>query len=162
MRDLAKAAGIQAPGIYHYFKGKKDILYEIDENSWKKFSENILDEMTRVQDPEEKIKIYIRNMINYQLALGHASFLVNNSLSTKLSKKRNERDTRVFHLLRDILRDAAKQRGDEKAIDPTIAAFSLFGMVANIYKWYKPKGRISLEELIEQIILHFFHGFYGK
>ena len=162
MRDLAKAVNIQAPGLYYYFKSKKEILYEINEQSWRIFQESILDKVIKVHDPEEKIKIYIRNMIKYQLSILPITFIVDDSISTKHIKARKAKDAEVFHLLRDILRELAEIKGTQNTIDPTLAAFSLYNIVARIYKWYNPKGRISLEELTDQITRLFLHGFYGE
>ena len=55
-----------------------------------------------------------------------------------------------------------ERKGKNNTTDPTIASFILFNMVARIYRWYNPEGRITVEELTEQIINHFLNGFYGR
>ena len=83
MRDLAKAVGIQAPGIYYHFKSKKDILYQINQESWQTYNELILNEAKGIADPEEKIKLYIRNMILYQFKLGEKTLILDDSMPVK-------------------------------------------------------------------------------
>lgn len=161
MRDLAKAVGIQAPGIYYHFKSKRDILYQINQESWQKFNELILNEAKEIADPEEKIKLYIRNMIIYQFRLGQTTLILDDSTPVKYIRERKTQEREVFNFLRDTLRELAEIKGIQKTMDPTVGAFTLYSMVARIYKWYNPKGRMSLEELANQIIRFFFNGFYG-
>ena len=162
MRDLAKAVGIQAPGIYYHFKSKKDILYQINQESWQKFNELILNEAKEIADPEEKIKLYIRNMIIYQFKLGQTTLILDDSTPVKYIRERKTQEREVFNFLRDTLRELAEIKGIQKTTDPTVGAFTLYSMVARIYKWYNPKGRMSLEELANQMIRFFFNGFYGN
>jgi TetR/AcrR family transcriptional regulator, cholesterol catabolism regulator len=160
-RDLAKAVGIQAPGIYYYFKSKKEILIELNEESWRRFREMVLEPAARAADPEERIKLYIRNMIKYQLALGEKTLLVDDSVTIKNVGSRKAYEREVFNFLRDSLRELSKNRGIENPINANLGAFALFAMVARVYQWYKPKGPISLEDLSDQMIRLFLEGFLG-
>jgi AcrR family transcriptional regulator len=162
MRDLGKAVGIQAPGLYYYFKSKKDILHEINEESWQKFHEMILDKAKEVSDPEERIKLYIRNMVKYQFVLSERTLLIDDSTPMKYIKGRKEEEKEVFYFLKHTLDELAKAKGLKNNIDPTIAAFTVYSMVARIYRWYNPNGRISIEELTDQVIQLFLYGFYGR
>jgi AcrR family transcriptional regulator len=162
MRDLGKAVGIQAPGLYHYFKNKKEILKQINEDSWQKFHEMILDEAEKVIDPEERIKLYIRNMIKYQFVLAEKTLIVDDSIPIRHVKGRREEEREVIYFLRDTLRELTESKGLRNNINLTLAAFTLFSMVARIYRWYRPDGRLNLEELTEQVTQLFFHGFYGR
>ena len=162
MRDLGKAVGIQAPGLYHYFKNKKEILQQINDDSWQKFHEMILDEAKKVADPEEKIKLYIRNMIKYQFVLAEKTLIVDDSIPMRHVKGRREEEREVFCFLRDTLSELVETKGLKTTIDLTLAAFTLFSMVARIYRWYRPDGRLNLEELTEQVIRVFLYGFYGR
>jgi AcrR family transcriptional regulator len=162
MRDLGKAVGMQAPGLYHYFKNKKQILQQINDDSWQKFHEMILDEAKRVADPEERIKLYIRNMIKYQFVLAEKTLIVDDSIPMRHIKGRREEEREVFHFLRNTLREIAETKGLKNSIDSTLTAFTLFSIVARIYRWYDPNGPVSLEELTEQVIRLFLYGFYGR
>lgn len=162
MRDLGKAVGIQAPGLYHYFKNKKEILRQINKDSWQKFHEMILEEATKVANPEDRIKLYIRNMIKYQFVLAEKTLIVDDSIPMRHIKGRKEEEREVFYFLRDTLHELAETKGLRNNINFTLAAFTLFSMVARIYRWYKPDGRLNLEELTEQMIQLFLYGFYGR
>ena len=65
-------------------------------------------------------------------------------------------------LVRDTLAELKKRGHAKTDTDPTVAAFSLIGMISRVYKWYDPKGRIGAEELAEQTIQLFFRGLEGR
>lgn len=162
LRDLGKAVGIQAPGLYYYFKSKKEILRQINEDSWQKYHEMILNKAKEVADPEERIKLYIRNMIKYQFELAEKTLIVDDSIPMRHIKGRKEEEREVLYFLRNTLDELAKAKGLKNNIDPTLAAFTVYSMVARIYRWYNPKGRIGIEELTDQVIQLFLYGFYGR
>lgn len=53
MRILAKAAGVQAPAIYNYFKSKKEILQTIESEGWREFREMVFDPVKSTRTPKE-------------------------------------------------------------------------------------------------------------
>lgn len=162
MRELAKAVNIQAPGIYHYFRSKKDILYQINETNWQKFCEQVLAEARKEDNPEERIKSYIRNMLKMELGFGEKFLILEEFISTKYVRNRKAQEREVFCFFRDALHELAEIKGIQNTLDPTVGAFSLFAMITRIYKWYNPKGKLSIQELTDQITRLFFHGVYGR
>ena len=54
-----------------------------------------------------------------------------------------------MHFLRETLEELAA-RGKLRDIDPTIGAFGLQGMVLWLSRWFRPDGRLSAEEVVDQ------------
>jgi TetR/AcrR family transcriptional regulator, cholesterol catabolism regulator len=162
MKDLGKAAGVQAPAIYYHFKSKKDLLDQLNEDGWKQFHAMILDPAEQIKDPVERIKLFVSAMISYQLQLGKKTLVIDDSLVIKKNARRKAQEREVIHFLRDCLREITEGQDQQLSIDPTLAAFSLHYMVGRVHKWFKPKGQISVTELGEQIVRLFLYGFMGK
>ena len=162
IKDVGKKVGIQGPGIYHYFKSKEDLLSSILDTSFKLFTENIIDEMEKKSDPEEKIKLLLTNVIKMELNFGEVPLIVDDSLNKKFKKIKEERQRQIVTIIRQTLQELVVIKGIEKPIDLTVATFSLIGMSVWIYKWYNPKGRLNIEDLTDEITRFFFHGFYGR
>ncbi len=161
-RDIAKAVGIKAPGIYYYFKSKKEILHELNEESWRLFREMVLDQAKEASDPAERISLYIQNMIKYQLKLGEKTLILDDSVTVKNVGRRKLYEREVFDFLRDNLKELSQIKGTKNNhINATVATFALFNMVSKTYQWYKPKGNIGIEELGNQMVRLFFDGFLG-
>lgn len=162
MKDLGKAAGVQAPAIYYHFKNKKDLLDQLNEDSWTQFRAMILDPAKQTKDPVERIRVFVSAMIAYQLQLGKKTLVIDDSLVIRKTTGRKAQEREVIHFLRDSLREIAESRHQQPDIDPTLAAFSLHYMVGRVHKWFKPKGRMNIAELGDQIVRLFFHGFLGE
>ena len=143
---LAKAVGIQAPAIYRHFKSKKEILRLIDEESRRGFQEMVFDPVKSLADPEERIRVYIRNMISYQFIQGNdKSVMISSNEVRKANKNRKYYDRQVFDFFRETLGELSRRQNLAERLNPTIAAFSLFSLVMTAYKWYNPRGIVGLK-----------------
>jgi TetR/AcrR family transcriptional regulator, cholesterol catabolism regulator len=161
LRHFVKAVGMQVPGIYYYFKSKKDILYQIHQDSWQKFREMVLDRAQELTGPEEKIKVYVSN-IKFQLVMAEKNLMADDSVASKTIKGRKGHEREVFKFLRGALGELAAAKGLKNSINLSHAAFALFAMVSRVYRWYKPNDKLSPEELTEEIMRLFFFGFCGS
>src|SRR5438128_9145470 len=68
MRDLSSASGMSLAGLYHYFESKEKLLYLIQKQSFSTILERLKERMAGVSDPEEQIRVFIRNHLEYFLA----------------------------------------------------------------------------------------------
>jgi AcrR family transcriptional regulator len=159
LRDLGKAAGIQAPGVYYYFKSKKDILNQLHRDSWNRFRVMVLDQAKEAGDPEERIRAYVYNMIKFQGVMAEKNLMLDNSVSVRNIKGRKACEREVFEFLRDTLGEFAAEKGLENDINPTLAAFSLYAIASHVHHWYRQNGKLSLEEVAEYVIRLFLFGF---
>src|SRR5438128_7302063 len=68
MRDLSRASGMSLAGLYHYFESKEKLLYLIQKQSFSTILERLKQRLAGVSDPEEQIRVFIRNHLEYFLA----------------------------------------------------------------------------------------------
>ena len=61
-------------------------------------------------------------------------------------------------LVRRILADVQAQHAGAK-LDLTVATYALFGMMNWIYNWYDPSGKLSVNDLVDNITRLFLSGF---
>jgi hypothetical protein len=61
-----------------------------------------------------------------------------------------ERMRIYFDLIRDTLREL-KSEGRLRDVDPTVAAFSLLGMILWLPRWFRQTGRLSQEQVAVEI-----------
>jgi hypothetical protein len=63
-------------------------------------------------------------------------------------------------LVRRILADVqARQAGERPPVDLTVATYALFGMMNWIYNWYDPAGKLSVNDLVDNLTRLFLTGF---
>lgn len=156
MKDIAKACGFRPANIYNFFDSKESILNEI-----------LLQEMMEIVSPIKHLKDdegvnpveCMRMMIenHVKLTLGEKSKskllfdvgLKNLTLSNrkKIIKLRDDYDSIGIA----IIRRGKKAGIFMKNIDEKIAVFSIASIIARSRIWYSPKGRYTVDEIIDFI-----------
>src|SRR5207302_8188468 len=68
MRDLSRASGMSLAGLYYYFESKERLLYLIQKHTFTTIVERLRDRLQDVSDPEQRIRVFILNHLEYFLA----------------------------------------------------------------------------------------------
>ena len=68
MRDLSRASGMSLAGLYYYFESKEKLLYLIQRHTFTTIVERLRRRLEGVGDPEERIRVFILNHLEYFLA----------------------------------------------------------------------------------------------
>jgi AcrR family transcriptional regulator len=139
MRDLAAAAGMSLSGLYHYFEGKDELLYELQRDAFERLT-GPLAELPQDLSPSGKIERLIQNHLEFfadhiteMKVLTHESDVLGDELARRMRRLRRS----YYELCLGIVTDLLKSRR-RRDLDPRIATMSLFGMINWIYTWYKP------------------------
>jgi AcrR family transcriptional regulator len=150
-RDIAEAGGISNASLYYYFDSKEDLLYRILDETISTGLIKIKEIEESDKSPKEKLVSFIDVFIKYYTIHPERMKLLGQEHKS-LTSKHNEALDRMrrdyVDILVRILEDLRKQ-GQTWDIDPTICSYAFFGMVAWTYRWYNPKGKVKLVELVE-------------
>src|ERR1700734_3018849 len=68
MRDLSRATGMSLAGLYYYFESKERLLFLIQKHTFTTILEKLKARLEGVTDPEDRIRIFILNHLEYFLA----------------------------------------------------------------------------------------------
>src|SRR5262245_65126080 len=68
MRDLSRASGMSLAGLYYYFESKEKLLYLIQRHAFTTILDRLRRRLEGVNDPEERIRVFIANHLEYFLA----------------------------------------------------------------------------------------------
>ena len=165
MRDISRATGVSLAGLYHYCKSKEELLFLIQDHCFGRVLERVEERIRGVSDPFEKLRIFIDNHLSFFAAnmaemkvLSHEA----ESLAGDLHAKVSTRKEKYAKLARRILRDIQESQTAKSRIDLTVATYALFGMMNWIYNWYDPSGKLSVNQLVDNITNLFLHGFLAS
>jgi AcrR family transcriptional regulator len=165
MRDISRATGVSLAGLYHYCKSKEELLFLIQDHCFGRVLERLEERINGTDDPFEKLRIFIDNHLSFFAAnmaemkvLSHEA----ESLAGDLHKHVSTKKERYAKLARKILRDIQDENGKRTGIDLTAATYALFGMMNWIYNWYDPRGKLSVNQLIDNITRLFLNGFLSS
>jgi TetR/AcrR family transcriptional regulator, cholesterol catabolism regulator len=151
--DIADALGITKAGLYHYIKGKTELLFEIMKYGLEELEREVLVPAREIEDPEQRLRFVITTharivtrgdgvvtiLVDEARALTHAQ----NRTVVRMKRK-------YIDCLRDTLDELKKQR-KLRGVDVTVAAFSITGAINWLSRWYRPGGSLSAEEIAWQI-----------
>src|SRR3977135_1821705 len=68
MRDLSRASGMSLAGLYYYFESKERLLFLIQKHAFSTIVQRLKKRLDGVSDPEEQVRVFILNHLQYFLA----------------------------------------------------------------------------------------------
>ena len=167
MRDLSRASSMSLAGLYYYFESKEKLLYLIQKHTFSTITEQLQARLREVSDPEERVRVFIRNHLEYFLAnlkamkvLSHEDEALAGSLGAEIAGMKRD----YYRLIRGLVEDLKRERGKgfNGEISSRVAALSLFGMMNWIYTWHDPKRDPGPEEVSERMADIFLRGLMGS
>jgi AcrR family transcriptional regulator len=160
IRDISRATDVSLAGLYYYFESKQKLLYLIQIHAFKSILEQLEELLEGVQEPEERLRLFVRNHIAYFLSHPHEMKVLaheDTMLEEPYRKEVAEIKRRYYELARGIFEDLRRQ-GRATAVNPRVAVLSLYGMMNWIYKWYNIKVDPRAEALADAMASIFLNG----
>ena len=154
MNDIAEAAGLTKAGIYHYIRGKEDLLFEIMMYAMDNVDRNIIAPAQEVADAEERLKTIVdRHTKSVIEGVGAITIVLEEMAALTPAHRRaiTSRKRAYFEFIRRTLEQLAEE-GKLRSVNPTIAAFSLLGMILWISRWYRRDGKITPQEALHDYL----------
>jgi AcrR family transcriptional regulator len=162
-RDIAGAAGINNASLYYYFDSKEQLLYQILEEVIRTGLERMTEIEQSARPLKEKLASTLRIHTTAAVDFDKMKLLVHDQRSLspghreELNQKQSEYVSRLIAILRQL-----QDQGEMLDIDLTVCAYAFFGMVSWAYRWYRPEGKVKLEELSDIFYTIFTQGIYRK
>jgi TetR/AcrR family transcriptional regulator, cholesterol catabolism regulator len=160
MREIARELGMNQSSLYHYFKSKEEILFNLAndamDDALPTLEEICATDLSAVEKLKKVLDFYIHHYAGDQDRL---TLLVNemNSLDSGHRRKVVDKQRRYVDLIRSILDQLGREKG-MRDVHPTVATFAFFGMVHYTIKWYDRQGPIDLDELARSFLEIFTRG----
>ena len=176
MRDISRATGVSLAGLYHYCKSKEELLFLIQDHCFGRVLERFEQRIKGIDDPFEKLRIFIDNHLSFFAAnmaemkvLSHEAESLAGDMHKHVSGKKEKYAKQARKILREIQERESEARPPGRAstassqvnnrIDLTVATYALFGMMNWIYNWYDSAGKLSVNQLVDNMTRLFVNGF---
>ena len=161
MNDVAAALKLSKGGLYHHFQSKDEILFNLMNHAMDITQERVIDEVKRVEGPEERLRTLIRRHIEVVMSVRDREITVmlheNHPLPPAMRRRINARKKDYVHFVESLIAEVQRD-GHRRGVTPRAAAFALLGMINWIYQWYRPEGTLHEESLVRQYTEIFFAG----
>lgn len=159
LRDIARIAGIQAASIYHHYPNKQSLLIEIMETYMQRLNTALEHILKEHHDPQQRLHAAIANHIRMHTNHKNEFFIIDTEIRALEEERRayilSLRDT-YEALLQTILREGMEQ-GIFRQSDTKVVSYAIIAMCTEVAAWFRPNGRLSVQQVItiySQIITH--------
>jgi TetR/AcrR family transcriptional regulator, cholesterol catabolism regulator len=140
MRDLSRSSGMSLAGLYYYFESKERLLHLIQKHTFTTIVQRLKARLEGVSSPEERIRIFILNHLEYFLAnqaamkvLSHEDEALKNGFGAEIAAIKRE----YYRICVGLLDELKREHGLH--FTTRLAVLSLFGMMNWIYTWHNPR-----------------------
>jgi AcrR family transcriptional regulator len=153
MGAIAERVGIAKPTLYHYWRSKEDILYEIH----KKFIQPLLDQQrsyaARELRPDDQLRRCVRDMLeSINEDPGYVRSFIEHGRELSDDRWKEVRASGREHrqLIEKAISDGVDQEMFRK-VNPTIAAYALLGLGSWATYWFQPGRALSADDVAEEL-----------
>jgi len=148
-QDLADAAGLVKGTLYYHIHSKDELLFEIHqkvtEEGIRVWSAIVHKDASPTELLKEMIIAHCRVMNRYRDSVAVFSEEMKYLSPERLQKVIERRDV-YTSLLEGVI--ARGMRSSEfRSFDPRISTLVILGMLNGMYRWYRPDGDLSPEEI---------------
>lgn len=162
MRDLSRESGMSLAGLYYYFESKERLLYLIQKHTFSTIVHRLKTRLEQVSDPEERVRVFILNHLEYFLAnqaamkvLSHEDEALKNGFGSEVAAIKRE----YYRICVGLLDELKRKRGLQ--FSTRIAVLSLFGMMNWIYTWHNPRVDADASAMAREMGDIFLRGVLG-
>lgn len=153
LQGLADEVGLHKTTLFHYFKNKEEILTEVMEISFKKYTE-ILDDAFKKSDlsSEEKFRLALEEQVAVICKYKHYINVALNEIKSlspenrgKYTRTRNDYGKHFEKIIQEVQAD--EKSNLFKGLDSKIITLGVLGMCNWIIKWYRKDGPLTPKEI---------------
>ena len=161
IREIGLKAHISNSIIYHYFKNKEEMLFEIIQAASQDLVNALVDIQRRIKNPIGCLKTMLTtHMVVWCLKRKkEVKIVVADDYFLKgKHREENLKIQRKIYSLYMLKLEELRDMGYLKPVDLKVLAFTLFGTVNWFFRWYHEGGPLSKEDVAQNVITIIFDG----
>ncbi|MBU9628055.1 TetR/AcrR family transcriptional regulator [Burkholderia multivorans] len=152
--DIAASLGFTKPFVYTYFTSKHSIL----ERLFDRIYDQVLQSATNFDGPshahpEQRLRHFVYGYIRKNLEQPQFAAVLleeEKNLSAEKLEYMRVKQHGFDDQLAQLIAECAEAVGSYIA-EPKLAALSISGMVRCLHRWYSPEGRMTIEQVCEEL-----------
>lgn len=167
VRDLARETGRSLAGLYHYFSGKEELLFQIQHHCYGSLLATVRQLLAAecAKTPHEKLVLFISHHLSYfrqnmdeMKVLAHEDTTLTGEHGERILQLKREYSQILVNVVGEYASEVLPRPGRPPA---DLAAFILFGMMNWLYTWPRALRQLPAERLAEAVAQIFLCGFPG-
>ena len=158
--EIASRVGITKAAIYYYFNSKMELMRLIMQLTTSRMNDAIKLADSKLSS-KEKLRKFIKYHVQYAAENRDDAKILFEQIDSlpvrtreSIRRKIKEDDIALQNILSDGVKNGSFAIGDVK-----IASYAILGMCNWLYRWYKPDGRLTSQQ-ISQIMMNILENGY--
>jgi AcrR family transcriptional regulator len=151
LRLLARKVGLQASSLYNYIDSKQQLLFWLCEETTSALAIELDQTLKDVEEPTERLRKFVAFHLGYHIVNRKQASVLQMEIRS-LNAKNSQAIAKLQRLYTDKVRsivDDGVADGSFRVADSEIATFALVQMLTAVTRWYRPQGRLTLDDLVE-------------
>lgn len=161
LQDIADRLGMLKGSLYYYIQSKEDLLFEVISDVHREGYAVVREAAEPPGDPIDRLGRTIRAHVEHECRHLVPTAVFLHELSS-LPVERRESVLGAGHVyqgvFRDLVAEAAEQGLVRDDVDPRVAGLSILGSTNWVYRWFRPDGPSSPEQIGAQLAAMAVHG----
>ncbi|MFD1546083.1 TetR/AcrR family transcriptional regulator [Nonomuraea guangzhouensis] len=149
IREIAREASLTIGSLYHYASSKEDLFLKLMRRNYESATRSAREAATSGSTPAERLANLVRAHVTLEVSDSNVWRLNRSELEVISTEARAElvalRDE-FEQIWRQLIEDGVAD-GSFTPDDPVLARFSIIQMCNGVALWYRPDGRLSLDEI---------------
>ena len=161
IREIGARAGVTTSIIYHYFKNKEEMLFEIVYTALQDLIETLRGIEGSIDDPVDCFREMLTATMKLHTLKHKKEIRIVAMERDTLRGKRREKCRRLQREVYDIYLAQLKRMaegGRLRDVDLTVLNISIFGTLTSFHTWHRERGRLSNDEVVRHIEEFIFKG----
>lgn len=157
LREVAEAVGLQVGSLYNHISSKEELLFGIMREVMVELLDHVRSAMDDADDAAGRIAAFMQASITFHARRQKETFIGNSELRSLDDAHRKE-IIKLRDEYQQLMAEALTEADDKDQLhidDVQLATFSALAICSSVATWYRPEGRLSIDELARRLPLQF-------
>lgn len=160
MQDIADAVGLQKGSLYHYISGKEDLLVVIIHDALGQYNARLTEIRGLDLPVRERLELAVRSHLKgIAENLGMLTIFLRESYALNPDQQRMiaQESDRYNRMFEDLFAEGVRS-GELRDLDPKLSTRVVLGATNWFYRWYRPDGSYSIDQMADFFVDLVFNG----
>jgi len=154
LETIAAKVGVSKVTLYRYVSSKEELLWRVFERTIDSFQGGLRAILDQKLPADETLRQVIRHQV--RLLTSHQPFLTvffseEGGLPANLARRVSQIKRQYDRAIERVVRQGIRQRILPDT-DPILLVFAILGACNWLYKWYRPDGRLTPDQIAEVFV----------
>lgn len=152
--DIAEGVGLTKAGLYHYVSKKADVLAAIMEHALEQLEVEVLLPTLAQKEPEQRLRTLLGRLAHILIDEHDLMLTLFDEFGRLTPGERRHlvpRKRELIDLLKRTL-DELQAAGKIRKLESSVAVFNLLAPVLWLPRWYRPRGRLHKDEVVDETL----------